>query len=76
MSNIDIDEFRTLEHLLEDGKVNPYALLALFDTGNDNSENNEIIHIILQGVCPAIMAYTAPFYNKESHYTSTLTEIA
>ena len=76
MSDIDIDEFRTLERLLEGDEVNLYALLALFDSGNDDSEDDEIVHVILQGICPTIMAYAAPFYDKENYHTSALTGIA
>jgi hypothetical protein len=75
--DVDIDEVLFFQRLLESEGVDQRVLLSLSDTDSDEGEDEEdILNAILGGLCPAIMAYASPFYNKERYHTSALSGIA
>jgi len=83
MSDLDIgvDEVLFFQRLLESEGVDQFALISHSDTDSDEDEDEdedeqEILNAILAGLCPAIMAYAAPFYDKERYHTSALSGIA
>ena len=73
--DFEIDEVLFFRRLLESEEVDQVALLSHSDTDSDE-DDDDILNAILAGLCPAIMAYASPFYDKERYHTSALSGVA